>query len=166
MQTKQPKKEKTDTMRAIILDDFDSSPGLRQDLPAPTPADNEVLVRVSASFVNPVDNSIAILRRPEGSLYRYAGRGAGGRGGARLAVRRSPTWNSAPTTFAACRATSRPISLPKIYLLDILALATRWLLHPEGVFVHGLVEYFKRPSGSRAGRCPGRRPTGAARRRG
>src|SRR5215218_8602346 len=42
MQSDRPKKEKTETMRAIILDDFDSSPGLRQDLPAPTPADNEV----------------------------------------------------------------------------------------------------------------------------
>jgi NADPH:quinone reductase-like Zn-dependent oxidoreductase len=46
-------------MRAITLEDFHSSPGLRQDLPVPTPADNEVLVRVSASSVNPVDNSIA-----------------------------------------------------------------------------------------------------------
>src|SRR5215212_5354301 len=59
MQSKQPKKEKTKTMRAITLDDFDSSPGLRQDLPVPTLADDEVLVRVSASSVNPVDNSIA-----------------------------------------------------------------------------------------------------------
>ena len=59
MQSDRPKKEKTQTMRAIILDDFDSSPGLRQDLPAPTPADNEVLVRVSASSVSPVDNSVA-----------------------------------------------------------------------------------------------------------
>jgi NADPH2:quinone reductase len=46
-------------MRAITLDDFDSSPGLRQDLPAPTPAENEVLVRVRASSVSPVDNSVA-----------------------------------------------------------------------------------------------------------
>jgi NADPH:quinone reductase-like Zn-dependent oxidoreductase len=59
MQSDRPKKEKTQTMRAIILEDFDSSPGLRQDLPAPTPSDNEVLVRVSASSVNPVDNSVA-----------------------------------------------------------------------------------------------------------
>src|SRR5829696_9918197 len=59
MQSKQPKKEKTHTMRAITLDDFASSPGLREDLPVPTPADNEVLVRVSASSVNPVDNSVA-----------------------------------------------------------------------------------------------------------
>jgi NADPH:quinone reductase len=59
MQSKQPKKEKTQTMRAITLDNFDSSPGLRQDLPAPTPADNELLVRVRASSVSPVDNSVA-----------------------------------------------------------------------------------------------------------
>jgi NADPH:quinone reductase len=59
MQSKQPKKEKTQTMGAITLDNFDSSPGLRQDLPAPTPADNEVLVRVRASSVSPVDNSVA-----------------------------------------------------------------------------------------------------------
>src|SRR5215210_6494058 len=59
MQSDRPKKEKTETMRAITLEDFDSSPGLREDLPAPTPADNEVLVRVRASSVNPVDNSIA-----------------------------------------------------------------------------------------------------------
>jgi NADPH:quinone reductase len=60
MQSYRPNKEKTQTMRAITLEDFDSSPGLREDLPAPTPADNEVLVRVSASSVNPVDNSIAV----------------------------------------------------------------------------------------------------------
>src|SRR5215217_2992752 len=59
MQSYRPKKERTQTMRAITLEDFDSSPGLGEDLPAPTPADDEVLVRVSASSVNPVDNSIA-----------------------------------------------------------------------------------------------------------
>jgi uncharacterized protein len=32
MQSDRPKKEKTETMRAITLEDFDSSPGLRQDL--------------------------------------------------------------------------------------------------------------------------------------
>ena len=58
MQSDRPKKEKTQTMRAITLEDFDSSPGPREDLPAPTPSDNEVLVRVSASSVNPVDGAI------------------------------------------------------------------------------------------------------------
>jgi len=46
-------------MRAVTIDRPDLSPALRKDLPAPTPADNEVLVRVHASSVNPADNSIA-----------------------------------------------------------------------------------------------------------
>jgi hypothetical protein len=71
-----------------------------------------------------------------------------------------------PTTFAACRATSRPISLPTLYLLDLLALASRSSLHPEVVFVHGFAGHLRRPSDSRTGRCPGRHPTGAARSRG
>jgi NADPH:quinone reductase len=46
-------------MRAVTIDSPDTGPALREDLPVPTPADNEVLVRVHASSVNPVDNSIA-----------------------------------------------------------------------------------------------------------
>src|SRR5688572_23952199 len=46
-------------MRAITLDASDTQPALREDLAEPTPADNEVLVRVQASSVNPVDRSIA-----------------------------------------------------------------------------------------------------------
>jgi NADPH:quinone reductase len=46
-------------MRAVTIDRADSPPVLREDLPAPTPAENEVLVRVHASSVNPADNSIA-----------------------------------------------------------------------------------------------------------
>src|SRR5215208_175390 len=46
-------------MKAVTLDSFDTSPTLRDDLPAPTPAPTEVLVRVNASSVNPADNSIA-----------------------------------------------------------------------------------------------------------
>ena len=46
-------------MRGLTLDSRDTEPALREDLPSPTPADNEVLVRVHASSVNPVDNSIA-----------------------------------------------------------------------------------------------------------
>ena len=45
-------------MRAFSLDGSDTPPALR-DLPAPVPADGEVLVRVQASSVNPVDNAIA-----------------------------------------------------------------------------------------------------------
>ena len=46
-------------MKAVTLNDFDTTPVLREDLPAPTPASNGVLVRVRASSVNPADNSIA-----------------------------------------------------------------------------------------------------------
>src|SRR5215216_671517 len=46
-------------MQAVTLDTSETQPALREDLPDPTPADNEVLVRVRASSVNPVDNSIA-----------------------------------------------------------------------------------------------------------
>jgi NADPH:quinone reductase-like Zn-dependent oxidoreductase len=47
------------TMRAVTIDRPDTPPTLRDDLPAPSPADNEVVVRVHASSVNPVDDSIA-----------------------------------------------------------------------------------------------------------
>ena len=46
-------------MRAYTLDGFDTPPGLREDFPAPAPAENEVLVRVHASSVNGVDGAIA-----------------------------------------------------------------------------------------------------------
>lgn len=52
-------------MKAVAVTAFDTPPALREDLPAPGPAPNEVLVRVQASSVNAVDNSIAggMLRR-------------------------------------------------------------------------------------------------------
>jgi hypothetical protein len=46
-------------MEAVTLNAFDRPPVLRNDLAAPTPAPNEVLVRVHASSVSPADNSIA-----------------------------------------------------------------------------------------------------------
>ena len=49
-------------MNAITLHELGTEPALRADLPAPTPAPNEVLVRVRASSVNPVDNAIATGR--------------------------------------------------------------------------------------------------------
>src|SRR4051794_25304587 len=59
-------------MRAITLDSADTAPALRQDLPEPTPVDNEVLVRVHASSVNPVDNSIAAgMLAQMGVEYEY-----------------------------------------------------------------------------------------------
>ena len=45
-------------MRAIMLESFESSPALRE-VPPPQIAPNEVLVRVRASSVNPVDGAIA-----------------------------------------------------------------------------------------------------------
>jgi NADPH:quinone reductase len=59
-------------MRAITIDGPDTQPAPREDLPAPTPADNEVLVRVHASSANPVDNSIAAgMLAQMGVEYEY-----------------------------------------------------------------------------------------------
>jgi hypothetical protein len=46
-------------MNGITLDQLGTPPAQRADLPAPTPAPNEALIRVRASSVNPVDNAIA-----------------------------------------------------------------------------------------------------------
>ena len=46
-------------MRAITVDSQGAAPALREDVPHPTPAENEILVRVHASSANPADNSIA-----------------------------------------------------------------------------------------------------------
>jgi NADPH:quinone reductase-like Zn-dependent oxidoreductase len=46
-------------MRAVTLDSFDAAPGLRDDLPMPSPGPDEVLVRIQASSVNPADAAIA-----------------------------------------------------------------------------------------------------------
>jgi NADPH:quinone reductase-like Zn-dependent oxidoreductase len=48
-----------DTMRAITIEHGGAVPALRSDLPSPTPPAGEVLVRVRASSVNPVDGAIA-----------------------------------------------------------------------------------------------------------
>lgn len=48
----------SDTVRAVTLDEPGAQPALR-DVPAPAPGAGEVLVRVRASSVNPVDNAIA-----------------------------------------------------------------------------------------------------------
>ncbi len=59
-------------MRAITLNEPDTQPAAREDLAAPTPTDNEVLVRVHASSVNPVDGSIAAgLLAQMGVEYEY-----------------------------------------------------------------------------------------------
>jgi len=46
-------------MRAFTLDSFDTPPGLREDLPTPQVGPDQLLVRVQASSVNPVDAFIA-----------------------------------------------------------------------------------------------------------
>jgi NADPH2:quinone reductase len=46
-------------MKAFTLDALNTTPAVRDDLPAPTPGAGEVLVRVHASSVNPVDAGIA-----------------------------------------------------------------------------------------------------------
>jgi len=46
-------------MRAFTLDSFDAAPGLREDLAAPAVGDGDLLIRVRASSVNPVDTLIA-----------------------------------------------------------------------------------------------------------
>jgi NADPH:quinone reductase len=46
-------------VKAVALTALETPPALREDLPAPTPEPDQVLVRVRASSVNPADNSIA-----------------------------------------------------------------------------------------------------------
>jgi NADPH:quinone reductase len=46
-------------MKAFTLDALNTPPAPRDDLPDPTPAGSEVLVRVHGSSVNPVDAGIA-----------------------------------------------------------------------------------------------------------
>src|SRR3954469_19139666 len=59
-------------MRAITLNAPDTQAALREDLPEPAPADNEVLVRVHTSSVNPVDGSIAAgMLAQMGVEYEY-----------------------------------------------------------------------------------------------
>jgi NADPH:quinone reductase len=54
-------------MNGITIDEEGAAPGLRSDLSAPPPAAGEVLVRVRASSVNPMDGAIAA-----GMLKDYA----------------------------------------------------------------------------------------------
>src|SRR4051812_2650492 len=59
-------------MRAVTLNGPDTPPAVREDLPEPTAGENEVLVRVQASSVNPVDNSIAAgMLAQMGVEYEY-----------------------------------------------------------------------------------------------
>lgn len=57
-------------MRTIAIDDFETGPDI-VELPAPVPAADEVLVRVVASSVNPVDNAIAAGMLKEMLEHRF-----------------------------------------------------------------------------------------------
>src|SRR3954452_6558261 len=58
--------------RAVTIDGPDATPALRDDLPAPAPAEKEILVRVHASSINPVDASIASgVLAQHGVEYEY-----------------------------------------------------------------------------------------------
>jgi NADPH:quinone reductase len=79
-------------MRAFILPGFGEAPVLRDDVPEPAPGDTEVLVRVQASSINPVDSAIAAgmldgmvehvfpvtLGRDYAGVVEQAGSGVGG----------------------------------------------------------------------------------------
>src|SRR5262245_22077455 len=58
-------------MEAFVLEGFDAEPRLRDDLPDPDPRDGEIVVRVRASSVNPVDNAVmsGMMRRV--AEYRF-----------------------------------------------------------------------------------------------
>jgi NADPH2:quinone reductase len=47
-------------MRAFTLESFETQPALREDMPEPSPGARELVVRVHASSVNPVDAFIAM----------------------------------------------------------------------------------------------------------
>ena len=47
-------------MRAFTLDSLESQAALREDMRGPSPAANEIVVRVHASSVNPVDAFIGM----------------------------------------------------------------------------------------------------------
>src|SRR4029453_4292579 len=82
--------ERKPAMRAFTPHSLDAPPRLREDLPAPEPGPDQLLVRVQASSVNPVDAAIAggflkgVLQhgfpRPRGPALPGGG-GGGGRGG-------------------------------------------------------------------------------------
>jgi NADPH2:quinone reductase len=60
------------TVRAVTVDGPETAPALRADLPAPTPAADDVLVRVHASSANPIDNAVAAgMLAQMGVEYQY-----------------------------------------------------------------------------------------------
>ena len=58
-------------MRAFTLDSFDTPPGLREDLPTPQVGHDQLLIRVQASSVNPVDAFIAVGYLKDMSAHEF-----------------------------------------------------------------------------------------------
>ena len=88
-------------MRAFTLDSFDTPPGLREDLPTPEVGPDQLLVRVQASSVNPVDAFIAV-----GYLKGYGrARVPGRRWAATTPVSSSRSARPSPATPRATRCT-------------------------------------------------------------
>jgi NADPH:quinone reductase len=58
-------------MKAVVLEDFDTGPLLRDDLTAPEPAEGEIAVRVHSSSVNPVDLAVAGGMMRDFADYRF-----------------------------------------------------------------------------------------------
>jgi NADPH:quinone reductase-like Zn-dependent oxidoreductase len=107
-------------MRAITLDSPDTAPRLRDDLPDPTPAGNHVVVRVHASSVNPVDNSIAT--------------GAAGEGPGRSNVMANPTPENLHRLGELLADDSLRVPIQHTYRLAQTpeALAALPTVHPQG----------------------------------
>src|SRR3954470_9992258 len=58
-------------MKGFVLENFDSEPRLRDEVPEPTPSAAELTVRVRASSVNPIDNAIAGGMMRDYAEYRF-----------------------------------------------------------------------------------------------
>lgn len=52
------------TMRALIVDDFQTASFRQAEIPRPEPDDNQVLIRIKASGVNPLDSKIRTGKAP------------------------------------------------------------------------------------------------------
>ena len=58
-------------MKGFVLEDFETEPRLRDDLPEPEPGEGELTVGVRASSVNPIDNVIAGGMMRDYAEYRF-----------------------------------------------------------------------------------------------
>jgi NADPH:quinone reductase len=58
-------------MKGFALEDFETEPRLRDDLPEPEPGEGELTVRVHCSSVNPIDNVIAGGMMRDYAEYRF-----------------------------------------------------------------------------------------------